>query len=300
MIIFTYMRLFYPSTLTQLVLGLCLVSCSKSSGKNEGRIPFKEGSGLVLSQGFPGEVSGIADSYSQPGTIWMIEDGDNPAQLLRVTHDGELQAAVNLPTAENRDWEALAIGPGPENGKKYLYIAETGDNEKKYSEYAIYRLQEPAAGIQSVDQVDKLRFTYGDNNPHDAEALMIDPITKDLIILTKEVPSKIFTLRYPHDAAAVQVAEESGVSRIAQATAGDISPDGTEVLLRNYTSVMYWKKQGSETIQSLLQTEGVEIPVKLEPQGEAISFKTNAGGFFTLSENGGLPIQLRLYFYQRN
>jgi hypothetical protein len=43
-----------------------------------------------------------------------------------------------------------------------------------------------------------------------------------------------------------------------------------------------------------------DVPVRAEPQGEAVCFSGDGLGFFTLSENAGLPLQLKLYFYPRN
>lgn len=294
------MLLSYPTTAASILLGICLFSCSKSTDPEKTKPLFKEPASVLLASTFPGEVSGIADSYAQPGSLWMIEDGGNPAILQRVNHSGQLEAHVDLPTTNNRDWEDLAIGPGPESGKKYLYIAETGDNDFKYDEYAVYRFEEPAAGITSVEKVDKIRFTYSDKKAHNTIAMMVEPTTKDIILVTKEKPAQIFMLRYPYEAASMNIAEEIGTTKLETVTAADISPDGTEILLRTYTSLYYWKKNAGELPQNALKRTGESIPVVLEPQAEAVAFKKDNTGFYTLSENGGLPVQLRLYFYQRN
>jgi hypothetical protein len=83
------------------------------------------------------------------------------------------------------------------------------------------------------------------------------------------------------------------------ATSGDISPTGKEVLIRNYGKVFYWKKNGNETIEELLKTVPIQLPYTQEPQGEAIAWKLDESGYFTISEQlGNTPATL--FFYKRN
>ena len=79
-----------------------------------------------------------------------------------------------------------------------------------------------------------------------------------------------------------------------------MSPDGNEILLRTYSTMFYWKKAAGQELVTTLQGAAREIPVLNEPQGEAVCFKKDNTGFFTFSENAGLPLQLSLYFYPRN
>ena len=83
-----------------------------------------------------------------------------------------------------------------------------------------------------------------------------------------------------------------------QLVGGDISPDGTEVLLKSYVKVFYWRRQTGQSLVDLLQTEPTILPYMPEPQGEAIGFATDGSGYYTLSEaQSGL--EPRLYFYRR-
>lgn len=289
----------FPKT-TGLVLVVFLLSCTKSGESGTIQPLFKEPVGALLPGNFPGEVSGIADSYTQPGSIWMIQDSQNGNELLRVNHSGELQEAVALPGSENRDWEDLAIGAGPDPALKYLYIAETGDNASQYSEYAIYRIEEPGAGVTTVQNLVKIRFVYGDGASHNTEAILVDPSSKDIILVTKEKPATIFVLRYPYKTNELNSAVLAGATKLETVTGAAIGGDGKELLLRTYTGIFYWKRNNGESVEAALQREAVSIPPALEPQGEAIAFKTDLKGFYTLSENAGLPVTLRLNYYARN
>ncbi|MBL7771174.1 MAG: hypothetical protein JNK20_19530 [Flavipsychrobacter sp.] len=283
-----------------LALVVFLLACTKSGEPENFQPLFKEPSGTLLPGNFPGEVSGIADSYVQPGSIWMIQDSHNGNELLRVNHSGELQDAVALPGAENRDWEDLAIGTGPDAAFNYLYIAETGDNARQHSEYAIYRMEEPAAGVSTVQNLVKIRFVYGDGASHNTEAILVDPATKDILLVTKEKPATVFVLRYPYKTDELNTALFAGSTKLETVTGAAIGRDGKELLLRTYSGIYYWKRNNGESAEAALQREAVSITPALEPQGEAITFKTDIKGFYTLSENAGLPVALRLNYYARN
>jgi hypothetical protein len=89
------------------------------------------------------EASGVADSKSMPGNVWIQEDGDNPNLIHQFSHSGKYNGNIQMPFP-NRDWEDISIGTGPESGKNYIYIAEIGDNNAAFNnQYYIYRFLEP-------------------------------------------------------------------------------------------------------------------------------------------------------------
>jgi hypothetical protein len=66
--------------------------------------------------------------------------------------------------------------------------------------------------------------------------------------------------------------------------AASISADGTEVLMKNYDHLYYWKRLDQEMIPQLLQRKPIELNYVQEAQGEAIAWKLDGTGFYTLSE----------------
>jgi hypothetical protein len=222
---------------------------------------------------------------------------------------------VKLPGIRNRDWEDMAAGPGPDSTKSYVYIAEIGDNDARYEVKYIYRFEEPffRGADTTILQVDSIRFVYPDGN-RDAETVMVDPLTRDLFILSKrEKKVNLYRLPFPQPVAEVATAElavagldfhrlgeEKGYHPryFNQVVGGDISPDGSEVLVKDYSSVYYWKRRQGESINELLQRTPEILPYAPEARGEGIAFSLNGWGYYTISEevDGHIP---HLVFYRR-
>lgn len=238
------------------------------------------------------EASGIADSRSMPGTLWVEEDGGNPNQLALLGYDGHIRGRITIPNSSNRDWEDISIGPGPQSNTNYLYIAEIGDNNAQYGEYAIYRLPEPKNLTDAVGPVEKINFKYPDG-PRDAETLLCDPQTKDLYIVSKrETKVHLYRLAYPQSTTELRTAELLGELPYTYVTGGAFSPDGSEIVIRTYTNIFYWSRKSGQSVADAMQlTASRDLPYRLEPQGEAICFDRENKGYFTLSEkaNGVNP-----------
>ncbi|MDH4296207.1 MAG: hypothetical protein OEV74_08020, partial [Cyclobacteriaceae bacterium] len=86
--------------------------------------------------------------------------------------------------------------------------------------------------------------------------------------------------------------------QLTQITAGDVSADGSEVLLKNYKHIYYWHNTAEIPVVDLLKTTPREIPYEQEPQGESIAWARDNSGFYTISEK----VQGKksfLYFYER-
>lgn len=279
--------------------GILFQGCSKSASEGEPSL-FKTAVSKPLASDFPGEVSGMADSYSRPGFIWLIQDKDNQASLLSVSHEGQAGPELEIVGAVNQDWEDMAIGKGPVAGKKYLYIADAGDNFSVFDTYYIYRFPEPEPSATVVDQYDKIAFRYEDGLHHNTEAVLVENSSGNIVLITKESPAQVFEIKASSITNGINTAEKLGQLNIGEITGAALSPDGTEILLRTYSNLYYWKKNAGESILSGLQKNAVTIAVQTEPQGEAVAFKNDQGGFFTLSENAGLPLLLKLYYYSRN
>ena len=142
-------------------------------------------------------------------------------------------------------------------------------------------------------------FQYPDG-PHDAEAIVVDNNTKDIYIITKQDnPSRVYKLAYPQSTSAINTATLSGSLSFSGVTSAAVSPNGNEILVKTYTAIWQWKRNTSQTIEQSLAGTPVAITYQFEPQGEAICFKNDNTGFFTLSEKPSIIAAVNLNFYKR-
>lgn len=251
------------------------------------------------------EVSGMVYSIANPGFIWVHQDSGDEAKIyLLDAENAGVVATYHLDGFTNRDWEDMAIGPGPEAGKSYLYIGETGDNAQKYGDYWVLRLEEPK--FEATHQgkmvpisagVEKLTFRYPVKN-HDVECLLIDPLTKNIYLVTKrDFAAVIYEMPYPQVTAGLNTVKEIGTFPFTIVTGGAISNDGLQVAIKTYDRIFHWTRTQSQKFSDMMVSRPQLLPYLREAQGEAICFHPN-GGYFTLSEKatGETP---DLLFYSR-
>lgn len=283
------------------IAGLFFFDCQKEPATDtSGTLPFEiTPDTAYVAPGTIDEASGITDSKKNPGFVWVEQDSGNPPELALLSYQGLFKKKLYIKGAVNRDWEDITLGPGPQTGENYLYVAETGDNTMVYPDYAIYRMIEPAATEDTVYQWDQLPFMYPDH-PHDCEALLLDPETKDIYLLTKrDSLSGIYKLPYPQSTTNPATAIDMGRMTITGVCSAALSPDGTEVLVKTYTNVYYWKRHNGESLVTTLQRTPLTLGYVLEPQGEAICFRNDNTGFYTLSEKPFFAAYVMLNLYRR-
>ncbi len=251
------------------------------------------------------EASGIAVSRNNPDLIWVNNDSGDHNRLFVAGKNAENYGEFMIRGAYNRDWEDMAAGPGPESGITYLYIGETGDNYAQYEIMSIYRLPEPdiseldSLTYTMVEGVERIDYVYPDGLSRDAETLMVDPLTRDIYIVTKrDERSIIFAARYPQDTEKIISLEKIGYFPFNRALAGDISADGSEIAIKTDARIYYWKRNADEAVYETFKRQPLLLPYTREPQGEAFCWMPDGSGYYTLSEkvSGIEPV---LYFYGR-
>jgi hypothetical protein len=245
------------------------------------------------------EVSGLVVSRSHQGVIYTHNDRGGKAEVYLLDSLGSYLGRIKLKGAGNRDWEDLAMGPGPEEGKTYIYVGEIGDNLGKYEELHIFRFPEPEhLEEQMVVEPEKFTLRYPDG-PKDSETLLVDPWNGDVYLLTKRDSSNVL-YRAPADRLGAGTVELEKVMElpITMATGGDISADGKQILIKNYWVVYYWTREEGQTLEEAFANKPVQLPYKPEPQGEAIGFSANGNSYFTLSEKR-FRVEPVLYRYDK-
>src|ERR1700761_1604684 len=176
------------------------------------------------------EVSGVAASRINPGILYIHQDSGDPSQVYLTDGSGADKGTLTLTSVGNRDWEDIAVGPGPVAGVNYIYVGDIGDNDSKYSSVFVYRFPEPDLTgktlpyISDITSVDIIQLKYPDG-PRNAETLMVDPLTKDIYIASKESNlSKIYVARYPQSTSIATTLTPLVQLFFNKATGGDISP----------------------------------------------------------------------------
>ncbi len=290
-----------------LVLGLAAAACKLSVPSVYEANFSSDPTVTAITPGQIDEASGMVDSRSQPGNTWINQDSGSPPDLILLGYDGKVKGKLTVPSIINRDWEELSIGPGPKDGTNYIYIGEIGDNNNQYETVQIYRLPEPAnlqTPIQAA-QIERINFRYP-QGPRDAEAMFVDPQTKDIYVISKrEQVVHLYGLTYPQNTKDLSTATDYGeIPNLGgglanYVTGAAISPDGTEILVRTYTNTYYWKRDKGQSVPDAMQYGTRRTLVtRVEPQGEAICFDKDAKGFFTLSERASAS-SVNLYYYAR-
>lgn len=272
-----------------LLCGLAATSCTGQRALYSG--PFVVGTTPV---DVLNEVSGMAQSAEQ-SVVWMINDsGDEPMLYAIHVRDG-LLSKHRIQGASNIDWEDLAI-----EGSN-IYVADIGDNNAKRKNITIYRFPAPALRENTtVDSsiVDRFVLAYPDG-PRDAEALLVDPLTQEIVIVTKrESRSRIYSCNgLTTSSAELTYRGELSSNLITSAT---VSADGRKILLKNYHKVWEWQRDTSEPLWKVLLREGRRITYGPELQGEAICFDKGDYGYYTTSEreDGGDPAPINYYLVE--
>jgi len=273
------------------------------------------------------EASGLIVSPINKGIYWTHNDGRDGV-IYGINHQGETVARLVLDKSillSDSDIEDIAQEWRKENNENYIYLADIGDNSAKRKSIFIYRIKEPKLEIDKkiynfgVKDIEKAELEYP-NGSRDAETLLFDPITKDLLIVSKRESNvgvyKISKIEYENcfltqekitmtqlatlPIGRIQEVEGTGI------TGGDISFDGSEILLRDYTSIYYYKRNGNETLKEVFSKNeplvvkqfGLAEWMQIEPQGEAIAWNLNSSGFYTISEIR-FNVLPRLFFFQR-
>lgn len=238
------------------------------------------------------ETSGIADSKLNDGFLWVHEDSGNPTELILTGHDGKVSKKVFIKDVVNRDWEDMAISGHD------IFIGDIGDNNLVRQEYSIYYFPEPPSSVDTIKNAVTISFQYPDG-PHDAEAFLVDPDTKNIYVITKrDNASKIYQISHPYKKGSANTASLEGSLPYPGVVSAALSTDGKEILVKTYVGINYYKRKTGQSIIQSLQSVPKILPYKIEPQGEAICFNKNNTGFYTLSEKG-MSTTVNLYFYPR-
>ncbi|MGI9082260.1 MAG: hypothetical protein ACR2FZ_08275 [Thermoleophilaceae bacterium] len=243
------------------------------------------------------ELSGLVLSRSQKGVLWTHNDSGDRARVLAVAPDGRALAEVALAGAENVDWEDIALGPAPKGGDA-LYVGDIGDNEAQRSSVVVYRIDEPrvAAGRSQSAPAQRLTLRYRDG-AHDAEALLVDPSSGALVIVTKDFGNTagVYVADRPREGTTTMLRRIGDLTLDAAepVTAGDLSADGRTIVIRTYDGVFAWSRRAGQSLATALRGRACAAGADLlvEGQSEAVALTADGRAFYTVPEGEEPPIR---------
>ncbi|MBS1660711.1 MAG: hypothetical protein JST68_06630 [Bacteroidetes bacterium] len=248
------------------------------------------------------ELSGLAVSPANPGMVYVHNDSGDSSRFFALSPGGRTRATVYFngdPAVKPYgvvDCEDMALAKG-QDGQFYVFMGDIGDNDAVRKYIRIYRVKEPDLSKQDTVHPptiylasESLTLRYPDG-ARDAETLMADPVDRLLYIVSKREDS-VAVYSTPLDFKAgdtVTLTRQtrlffpgSGVAKWV--TGGSIAHDGSQILLKTYSQVYYWKRGSATSVWKAMQSSFRSLPYTPEPQGEAIGFTVDGKGYYTVSE----------------
>lgn len=255
------------------------------------------------------EISGLAASERHEDVLWAHNDSGSPAEIYAVGPDGADLGRYTVSGADAVDWEDISLGRGPRDDRGHLFIGDVGNNFGRSRgddrPLVIYRVTEPDELVGDADGATEpahaFEVTYEDGS-RDAEAIMFDPVSGDVLVVSKQWDSTAAGVyRLPAEVALSdeaptgpttleRVAEVAGTGGTDMVTAGDIGADGRMIALRTYSQVWVWERDVDRTVGDTLAGPATCQFDVTEPQGEAVAFGGAGRGIVTISEGDHPPI----------
>ncbi|HUF19342.1 MAG TPA: hypothetical protein VMP00_01185, partial [Burkholderiales bacterium] len=243
------------------------------------------------------EASGLARSSLENDRLWVINDGGSPPVLYAIGTDGSDHGSLTLEAASNIDWEAIASFEL--DGKAWLLIADTGDNEAARRYSTVYVVEEPTldrgADVTAMPAW-TIRFRWPEG-PLDCEAVAVDAAAERILLLSKRsIPAVLYELplRAP-DRGAIAIATRLGavqalppptaddLARAApernwhwQPTAMDIVPGGDRAVILTYRAVYHFTRAAGESWLATLQKATAVRDLAGIREAEAVAFSGDA------------------------
>lgn len=238
------------------------------------------------------EISGIVASKVNKDIYYVHNDSGGKSEVYALNSKSKVVSVIALQGVQNRDWEDIAIGPGPDENSSYIYIGEIGDNRAQYQQIYLYRFKEPIlnksnrkqTALLKITEIDTIRIIYEDG-PKDAETLFLDPVSGDAYIVSKrELQVGVYHAKAVLDTREINLATRVLTLDFPLAVGGDITQNRDKIIIKTYEKVFYWPVAADQSIVEALAVEPTELPYTPEPQGEAICWSADGIHYLTISE----------------
>jgi hypothetical protein len=242
------------------------------------------------------ESSGLVSSRRYPGRLWTHNDSDTAPMLFCVEPDGASCGGWTVAGATNVDWEDIAAGPGPDAGERYLYVGDIGDNTESRAGVVVYRVVEPtvaavgtaAATTGTTAPATAIPLRY-DDGPHNAESLMVHPVTGDIYVVIKALGDAGVYRAHAGDDVLTRVGG-LGLGLFGLATGADLSPDGRRVAVCTPVGGFELTLAEGAPFDSIWDSEARPVTFPALDQGEGIAYRLDGDALFVSSEGYPSPL----------
>lgn len=238
------------------------------------------------------EASGLARSIRRPGTLFVMNDGDEEI-LYVIDQGGSNLGTVEIGKAKNRDWEDLAAFEL--RGEPYLLIADIGDNDADRGKRTLYVLREPEPGDDKVKVDWEIDYEYPDG-PRDAESAAVDIENERVLLLSKrDIPPVLYevplrpsddgkvTARWLGTVTSLEHPKRQDVAFARktkdwhwQPTGMDISADNRAAVILTYRYLYYFLRRPDQDWYEALNSTPIRVSLGNFKNAEAAAFGDDA------------------------
>lgn len=233
------------------------------------------------------EASAFARSITTPSILWTINDENTKPQVFGVdSTTGKTEATFSWKGANITDPEAIEVDPD-----RRIWYADIGDNTSVRDKVRVFVRGEPGPGNHGGLTYTRYWLDYP-GGARNAESFLINPITGDRYVISKEGTSKLYKLPDVLKAGTkvnrLELVASTFGANVADAA---FTPDGRFVLTRresqNTTVYVHqasdWTEIDTITVPSQVKPEGITVAA------DQLSFWISSEGQFAPFYNVAMP-----------
>ncbi|QOY62208.1 hypothetical protein INQ40_09785 [Lysobacter sp. H21R4] len=290
-----------PLALIALTVALALGCTAQPDTAADADAPEARLSGVLLDMQMD-EISGLAASHIHPGVLWMHDDGGNPARLFAVSTRGRRLATFGVEDAVKTDWEDMDAFEF--QGKRYLLIADTGDNGGLRRTLQLHVVEEPTTLTNArLKPAWSIAFRWPDG-ARDCEAVAVDAERGEILLISKKrEPPELFVLPLqPPDRellTATRVGHLAGVpepdpetlrrnpkrARLdGQVTAASVSPDRRTLAVMTYRYLLLYPRGAQQDWAGAVAGTPRTSVLPWLPQAEALGWSADGESLYATGE----------------
>jgi hypothetical protein len=260
------------------VLGLTslvgLVATADASSPSRATVTVKSTELFTFNDDHIKESSGLETSQHWRNIIYTHNDSGDDARFFAVNLRGQTKAVYTLNGAGSWDWEDMSQGPNDT-----LWFGDIGANQLGRDSIAVYKVKEPQKLRSRTIAWTRYDFRYDDDQSHNAEALLVNPVTGALFVVTKaDSGAGVYRSTMPLRTSGLNTLKRVAAAPV-KVTGGDFSPNGKRLVLRTYGSAYFYRKIG-----------GHATVIKMPSAGESIAFHRWGPGVVVGKEGVHSPV----------